>query len=85
MARYVKRPMEVDAVKWDGLNAEEVDGFVGGKSGPEGSSFVMGDEVQIQNPGGVLVVKKGEYIVRSVDGSFYVDQAADFEACFDRV
>ena len=64
--KYRKKPVEVEAVRWDGNNHKEVIDFAENK--------IWFDElgnIWIATLEGDMVAKKGDYIIKGVQGEFY--------------
>ena len=65
--KYVKKPIEVEAVQWTGDNAKEIQVFVKG--------FVFGHEhdknLFIVTFKSGMNVNIGDYIIKGVNGGFY--------------
>ena len=95
MAKFRKRPVEVEAMQWlpDGL--DEVAAVLnwlnqgGAKYQPEG---VHGDEkvrgttrVKIETLEGVMTASPGDWIIRGVKGEFYPCKPDIFEATYEPV
>lgn len=80
--KYRKKPVVIDAIKWDGLNLEEVKTFVGDSlvyyTYP---SIVM----KIKTLEGEMQVNKGDYIIKGIRGEFYPCKPAMFEATYEAV
>lgn len=65
MEKYIKRPVEVETVKWTGMNHEEVFSFCGDRIAFEFS------HLYIKTLEGSMHVSKGDYIIKGVEGEFY--------------
>lgn len=90
--KFRKRPVVIEAVKWDGNNLQELKNFVGeslkydimddawevGKSAP----LV---DVKIKTLEGVHHASIGDYIIRGVAGEFYPCKPDIFEDTYERV
>ena len=79
MARYVKRPVEVEAVRWDGTNEDEVEALMG--YSPSGTE----DQLFIHTLEGTVTASVGDYIVKGVNGEFYPCKPDIFEKTNRRV
>ena len=78
MKKYKTKPVVIEAVKWTGLNLDEVKEFVGEdliydicdsawKVG-KGKPFII---VQINTLEGVKLCTEGDYIIKGLRGEFY--------------
>lgn len=71
MNKYIKKPVEVEAIQWDGtkemamelLKIPGLNGFVA----PDQDSF----RFRINTPEGRMTVSPGDFIVKGVKGDFY--------------
>ena len=63
--RYIKRPVEVEAVQWTGENAEEILGFT------NHYAKVSENTVEIPTLEGTMTAKIGDYIIKGVCDEFY--------------
>lgn len=65
MAKYRKKPVVVEAVKWTGKNREEILQFV------RHEAFVGVEEISIPTLEGIMIANAGDYIIKGVHGEFY--------------
>lgn len=65
MAKYRKKPVEIEAVEWTGDNIDEIDGFSGQKWNVD-HPFIT-----IPTPEGNMNARVGDYIIKGVNGEFY--------------
>ena len=87
--KYVKKPVVIEAIQWDGTNLEEIKEFVGdsliydindaawqvGKGAPH---ILM----QIKTLEGNHICSKGDYIIKGVKGEFYPCKPDIFEETY---
>lgn len=64
--RYRKKPVEVEAVRWNGNNHKEVIDFAENKIW-----FDRLGNIWIATLEGDMVAKKGDYIIKGVQGEYY--------------
>lgn len=82
MQKYRKKPVEVEAVKYDGKNTQDImDWSEGAITEHPGNPYVLSMEAQ----GGTVTVEPGDYIIRGVEGEFYPCKASVFVATYDAV
>ena len=78
--RYIKKPVEIEAIQWTGDNLDEIKKFVG--------SFLLVDEVMsriyIRTLEGRMEASKNDYIIKGVDGEFYPCKPTIFEKTYDK-
>lgn len=92
MARFRKRPVEVEAVRYTGENINEVwDAFDAGAvfgpggmhSRPSGSTEDRGAYVETRE--GVMRADPGDWIIRGVAGELYPCKPGIFEVTYEAV
>ena len=64
--QFRKRPLVIEAVRWDGSNENEIQAFMGGYL-----KRVIGDMLFIGTLEGIMCASVGDYIVKGVKGEFY--------------
>lgn len=79
MARFRKKPVEIEAVQWTGDNTNEVASFTGGISRPGGAGLI------IPTLEGDHTASKGDWIIRGVKGEYYPCKPDIFAATYDAV
>lgn len=90
MAKYQKRPVEVEAVRWDGSD-EALDAIyamagdarravVVRKHASGGAQRVL----SIVTLEGEMVANEGDYVIRGVQGELYPCKPGIFEATYER-
>lgn len=70
MRKYIKRPVEVDAVQWDGNNRDEIFKFCSMSYvtyNPGSTEPVL----NINTLEGVMKADIGDYIIKGIKGEFY--------------
>lgn len=79
---FVKKPVKVQAVRWTGDNYEELADFVGH------IRFVYSldkDSVIIETLEGDHYARKGDWIIRDVNGEFYPCKPDIFKKTYEEV
>lgn len=76
MAQYQKKPVTIEAVKWDGNQISEtpqwiIDALQKKEPGKPGHIFRYGNAIQVCTANGPVWANKGDYIVRTIDGDIY--------------
>ena len=90
--RYRKKPVEIEAVQWTGLNLEEIKAFVGEsliyniidttwKVG-KGRTCVL---MKIKTLEGDMIASEGDYIIKGISGEFYPCKPDIFKATYEEV
>ena len=90
--KYRKKPIIIEAVKWTGLNLEEIKNFVdesllyniydGAWEVGEASVIV---DMQIRTPEGNMSVSVGDYIIKGIAGEFYPCKPDIFKQTYETV
>lgn len=79
MPKFVKKPVEIEAVQYTGSNFNDIEKFVGGDA-----EFRNG-ELIVATLEGPLRVSPNDWIIRGVKGEFYPCKPDIFEATYDTV
>ncbi|WP_204519871.1 hypothetical protein [Actinomyces procaprae] len=83
VGRYVKRPVTVEAIRYDGTVASSIiilDWI--GASAPDGRADNKGGVLTIRTLEGDMVASPGDYIIRGVQGEFYPCKPDIFDATY---
>jgi len=78
MAKYRKKPVEIDAIKWTGENLDEIKAFMGYYEYAKG-------ELIIHTLEGKMKASRGDFIIKGVNGEFYPCKPDIFEKTYDLV
>lgn len=81
--KYRKKPVVVDAVRWDG-NLTTVEPLLIGSTTPDVSQDLSDPALLISTLEGTMRAEVGDYIVRGVKGELYPCRADIFEATHER-
>lgn len=65
--RYIKKPVTIDAIQWDGNNTDDVIKFCPTAWEANG----MGRSLAIETLEGVMHASVGDFIIKGVEGEFY--------------
>lgn len=81
--KYRKKPVEIEAIQFDGTNVMELIEWVGGSARYSGlDSF---SELLIQTLEGEMHASLGDWIIKGTEGEFYPCKPAAFAATFEKV
>lgn len=83
--KYRKKPVEVDVIKWDGSNAEEVCKFVKSGNIVKFKKSDNGYSLFIVTLEGEMRVKEGDYIICGVHGEYYPCDPDIFNKTYEKV
>lgn len=80
MAKYRKKPVVIEAIKYDGDNKVEIQEFID-------KYLDMTEEMQlkIDTLEGVMLANVGDYIIRGVKGEYYPCKPDIFEKTYEKV
>jgi len=80
MARYVKRPVVVEAIQWAGDNIEDINKFTGG-----GIVFRADGKISIPTLEGDMLANKGDMIIKGVKSELYPCKLDIFKKTYQRI
>lgn len=92
IAKYIKKPVVIEAVKWTGANYDEVSTFcnasnykiVGGTADSSGVHIDIDKErLEIQTLEGTMEASIGDFIIKGVKGEFYPCKPDIFEQTYE--
>ena len=79
MAKYRKRPVEIEAVQFTGLNDKEIEEFVGDKGFSDHTHPIW----KILTLEGEMTASPGDYIIKGVKGEFYPCKPDIFDLSYE--
>jgi hypothetical protein len=85
VTRYRKRPVEVEAIRWDGNNQGEIAAMFGGvieSIAPMGRS---GEHLVIRTLEGDMTAQRGDWIIKGVRGEAYPCKPDIFADTYEEV
>lgn len=88
MEKYRKKPVTIDAVKFNGLNHTEIKTFVGKNCKVEIYNNKVTPPIAtitIHTLEGDMKVCNGDYVIKGVQGEFYPCKADIFEQTYEKV
>ena len=81
MQKFVKKPVIIEAIQYDGANITEIETFVGAKL-----STIMTSDVDtklvIPTLEGYMKVSKGDYVIKGIKGEFYPCKSDIFKSTY---
>ena len=90
--KYRKKPVEIEAIQWTGLNLEEINAFVGGSliydildtawEVGKGRPHVF---IKIKTLEGDMTASEGDYIIHGVSGELYPCKPDIFKKTYEVV
>ena len=84
MPKYVKRPIEIEAVQWTGKNKEEILKFCT-KGYLQYFNDKLEAELKIQTLEGLMTATVGDYIIKGIVGEFYPCREDIFLETYNKV
>jgi len=79
MPLFRKKPVVIEAVRWEGDNLSEIQRFY------KRDSILAGDKIIIKTLEGAMTADVGDWIIRGVKGEFYPCKPDIFEATYEKV
>jgi len=84
---YKKKPVEIQAVQFNGENFQEILDFSKGTArrriAYEGNEPIETNTIDIQTLEGIMNASFGDYIIRGVEGEFYPCKFSIFEKTYE--
>lgn len=84
MAKYRKKPVVINAVKWTGSNVKEMIAFVSDKI-KDVSEIGADKSITIHTLEGDMKADVGDYVIKGIKGEFYPCKSDIFEATYESV
>lgn len=81
MKWYVKKPIPVPALQWDGFNRKGVELFIGKSVSYDPTKKIL----VIDTYEGDMIASQGDYIIRGIEGEFYPCKPSVFEKSYEEV
>lgn len=85
MKNYVKKPVVVQAVEYNGANKEEIEAFVGKNLDTVYTELKEPLELKIPTLEGDMKASKGDYIIKGIKGEFYPCKPDIFKSIYNVV
>ncbi|MFW6017068.1 MAG: hypothetical protein ACOCRK_11570 [bacterium] len=89
MPKYRKKPIVIEAVQWNGNEYKMMkfcDDLIYPNSDKTKIAFSKNkEEMYIETLEGVMTARKGDYIIKGVNGEFYPCKEDIFEKTYERV
>jgi len=79
MTKFRKKPVVIEALKWEGNNLSEIQAFY------KVSNILAGDQIIINTLEGIMKANVGDWIIKGVTGEFYPCKPDIFEATYEAV
>ena len=84
MQKFVKKPVVIEAIQYNGINITEVESFVGVKL-PTIWLSVEDTKLVIPTLEGDMKVSKGDYVIKGIKGEFYPCKPDVFKNTYNAV
>lgn len=78
--KYIKQPIVIEALQWNGDNIEEVYDFIGKDTGK-----LRGGSLYIKTLEGEMFAPIGSYVIKGVNGEFYPCREDIFHKTYEEV
>lgn len=79
---YTKKPITIQAIKYDGNNIQEIIDFVGNENLTFSDVGIM--QWSIKTLEGDMLISLGDYVIKGVKGEFYPCKPDIFEMTYDK-
>ena len=79
--KYVKKPIEVEAIQWTGDNAREIEEFTNWRA----CQNIYGKSMVIETLEGEMEVVVGDYIIKGASGECYPCKADIFKETYEEI
>uniref|UniRef100_A0A6H1ZG01 Phage protein n=1 Tax=viral metagenome TaxID=1070528 RepID=A0A6H1ZG01_9ZZZZ len=83
--KYRKKPVVIEAIRWDGINWNEMCDFIGV---PENAVGRLSDSemlIDIKTPEETMTAQIGDFIIKGIQGEFYPCKPDIFYATYEKV
>ena len=84
MQKFVKKPVVIEAIQYNGINITEIESFVGAKL-PTVWLSVEDTQLIIPTLEGDMKVSKGDYVIKGIKGEFYPCKPDVFKSTYNVV
>ena len=84
MQKFVKKPVVIEAIQYDGANITEIETFVRGKL-PTIMTSDLGAQLVISTLEGDMKASKGDYIIKGIKGEFYPCKPDIFKQSYNMI
>jgi hypothetical protein len=81
MRKYRKKPVVIEAIKWDGNNYLQMDDFIGSNN----NLYTKNKKLNIITLEGTMTANIGDYIIKGVEGEFYPCKPDIFHKTYEEV
>lgn len=78
VAKFRKKPVEIEAVRWNGSNLNEVRAFMRNTGGK-----LVGRSIRVDTLEGSIYAAEGDWIIKGIKGEFYPCKPDVFAATYD--
>ena len=84
MQKFVKKPVVIEAIQYDGANITKIETFVGEKL-PTIMTSDLGAQLIITTLEGDMKVSKGDYVIKGIKGEFYPCKPDIFKQSYNMI
>lgn len=75
--RYVKKPITIEAIQWEGDNQRDISDFIGKELA------LKDDKIIISTLEGMMEASIGDFIIKGIKGEFYPCKADIFHETYN--
>lgn len=80
--KYRKKPVVIEAIEWNGANADLVLDFA---CGSDRKIEKVGDKISIETLEGTMYADIGDYIIKGISGEFYPCKPQIFRKTYEKL
>ena len=84
MQKFVKKPVVIEAIQYNGINITEIESFVGAKL-PTVWLSVEDTQLVIPTLEGDMKVSKGDYVIKGIKGEYYPCKPDIFKQSYNMI
>lgn len=83
--KYMKKPVTISAIQWDGTNTKEVYDFLGNSTSLRYEENRTYNKICIHTLEGSIEASIGDYIIRGIKGEHYPCKPEIFELTYEEI
>lgn len=84
MAKYIKKPVEIEAVLWDGNKVSEITPWIS-EALKNDTIISHNDKIVIRTLEGQLFASPGDYIIKGIKGELYPCKPDIFNETYEKL
>ena len=87
MTQYRKKPVVIEAIQFNGKNAEEIEQWSNNnvKAGPVSEDTLTRAYLEIETLEGTMTAQPNDYVIKGVNGEFYPCKPDIFDKTYEEI